>query len=219
MAQGRFISVEGGEGVGKSTFCRLLCENFKKIRRPIHATREPGGSPMADRIRQLFVSPSKDDPITPLGELYLISAARTQHVQHKILPELQNGVWVLCDRFADSTRVYQGELGGLSRAMIESVIETSTQKLSPDMTFILDCPAEVALARIKAADSQSQERNGASRYDDAALATHQKMRDAFRTLANQFPDRIRLLDASKEVHEVVAQAWEQLRLKFAGELA
>lgn len=216
MPLGKFITVEGGEGVGKSTFCRLLCEKFKQSGIPLHQTREPGGSPMADRIRHLFVSPPKEDPITPLGELYLISAARAQHVAYAIRPNLQKGVWILCDRFADSTRVYQGELGKLDANMLEDVIRTSTEGLIPDVTYILDCPAEIALERIQASATKTDERTGASRYDHAALDIHQKMRAAYGRLAARFPERMKILDATKPVEVVVESAWKDLQSRFAG---
>lgn len=215
MGRGHFITVEGGEGVGKSTFCRLLCERLKNSGVSVHLTREPGGSPMADRIRQLFVAPPKEDPITPLGELYLISAARTQHVTQGILPNLQKGTWVLCDRFADSTRVYQGELGGLDPAMLENVISTSTGGLTPDVTFVLDCPAEVALGRIKGADTTSGNRGGASRYDDAALGTHKKMREAFAKLVARNSTRMISLDGSRSSDEAVEAAVQHLNRTFS----
>ena len=198
---GIFISVEGGEGVGKSTFCRELVDRIASAfsdpghpSRPVRIwlTREPGGSPVADRIRQVFVDPPSDDPIFPLTELYLVSAARSQHVQSRILPKLRAGEWVLCDRFADSTRVYQGAIGGLQAEMIERIIAESTASTVPHVTFLIDCPVEIAMKRIREA-RPVDDRTGASRYDNAKQEMHARMRQAFLELATREKQRFHVL--------------------------
>lgn len=224
---GIFITVEGGEGVGKSTFCRQLVDAIPGKLGPVKSsgsrltgsshrsptiwlTREPGGSPMADRIRQVFVDPPADDPIFALTELYLVSAARTQHVQSRILPKLKSGEWVLCDRFADSTRVYQGALGGLSQDMIERIIAESTLGVEPHVTFLLDCPAETAMQRIRNA-KPVDDRTGASRYDNAKHEMHARMRQAFLALAARESKRFHVLNGELPTSVIVDQALDCLR--------
>ncbi len=207
--QGIFISVEGGEGVGKSSFCHGLCDFLKKQNLEIILTREPGGTEIAERIRSVFTSPPQHENILPVTELFLISSARAQHWFHRIKPSIHQGNWVVCDRYADSTRVYQGTLGGINISFMEQVIAQSTENISPDLTFILDCPTKIALQRLEKRNDHT-----ASRYDLAHESLHEKIRQGYLSLLKQFPDRMILLDATKEPSIIVHNGIQEIRKRF-----
>lgn len=200
MAKGLFLTIEGGEGVGKSSFLDLFSKELRKSGKPFSITREPGGTPIADAIRSVFSKGDQFEEFTPEGEFLLVSAARSQHVWNRILPDLRSGKWVLCDRFADSSRVYQGILKGLDSSFLEAVIQKSTYGLAPDITFLLDC--EVALSQARVAERGMME----SRYDLAHIEVHESLRKGFLQVAKMFPDRVKILDASRPTHESVKEA-------------
>lgn len=200
---GLFVTAEGGEGVGKSAFLRKLSGRLGELQIGTYLTREPGGTPSADKIRAIFASPEVDDPFVPKTEAFLVSAARAQHVERVVKPKLASGIWVICDRFTDSTRVYQGVLGGLDPAFLEPLIDLATGGLQPDITFLLDCDVETAMRRCASRPDQIEP---IKRYDDAGLATHSKIRYAFQQLARDYASRIVILDAAKSLQEVVAEA-------------
>ena len=147
-----------------------------------------------------------------MTEALLISAARAQHVEKVIRPALKSGKWVICDRYADSTRVYQGIIGGVPAADIEAIIAISTGKLTPDVTFLLDC--DVALAA-----SRRQERGGQDdaikRYDDEKMEFHERLRQGYLTLAKQFPQRFKVIDAAQSPQQVATDAIKTLEVRFA----
>ncbi len=209
---GKFISLEGGEGAGKTQLLQQLLGSLAAPGREIIATREPGGTTVAEVIRKVFAEVPADEVLTMESELFLISAARSQHVAQLIRPALARGAWVLCDRFADSTRVYQGHLGGLSSTLIETLIAASTALLEPHLTLYLDCPVEVAeqrLQRRKTAAKVSHslgEGGGVGRYDGAERALHQQLRQGFQALCGRFPQRVVLIDASQSPDLVLKQA-------------
>ena len=208
MQRGKFISVEGGEGVGKSLFMGLLITKMKEQGITPLATREPGGTPSADYIREVFKHPPAGDPLVPLAELFLVSAARSQHVACKIAPALASGQWVLCDRFYDSTRVYQGAMAGIAAATFEPVIAVSVADTHPDLTLLLDCPVSVALGRIA---RRAEESGGAGairkdRYDSAESHTHEQLRQAYLEVSRRFPERIVVLDASGDAERLATEA-------------
>jgi dTMP kinase len=207
-----FISVEGGEGVGKSLFLSLLHAGLSELKISVLMTREPGGTPIGEKIRELFSNPPISDPLTIEAELMLISAARAQHIQNLIKPSLRAGSWVLSDRYVDSTRIYQGVLGGISQEFVETVISGTTFGLVPDLTFVLDCDPEISIERIRARSQSDQD--GASRYDNAKLASHRKIREGFRALASRFPERIVNLDASREPQVIAAQGIQIVKDRF-----
>lgn len=196
----KFISIEGGEGVGKSTFIEGLMRQLGSL--PSLRTHEPGGTPLATEIRRLFVNPPEAPYATT--ELCLVSAARAQHVEAVIKPALKAGKWVICDRFADSTRVYQGILGGIPRKDIEALINFSTGGLEPDLTFVLDCPIEISMARLS-------RRRDSSRFDQKAAGFHNGVREAYRHLSEQFTDRMVILDASRSLDDLWQQAATHLQ--------
>ncbi len=214
--RGRFITIEGGEGVGKSSLLRALSGILSENGISVVTTREPGGTPGADRIRSLFAVHDPADPWLPETEALLVSAGRAQHVGRVIGPALQRGTWVLCDRFADSTRVYQGVLGGMDRGKLETLIRASTNDLSPDCTLILDCDVGVALGRL--ARPSLERADAVSRFDLEAKERHDQRRLAFLGLAKMFPDRCRIIDASQPADQVLNEAIRVLAERFPSEL-
>lgn len=195
MAQARFVTLEGGEGVGKSTLLHGLIQWLKS--KNIHAisTREPGGTLIADEIRRIFKSPPHGEEFYPETESLLVSAARAQHVTQVIQPALKQGKWVVCDRFADSTRVYQGILGGVPMNELEWLIKYSTKGIEPDLTFLLDCDVTTAAGRIGGRGVMKND-DDTARYDQASEQVHERLRQGFRRVAGFFPSRFYILDAS-----------------------
>jgi dTMP kinase len=191
-----FITIEGGEGTGKSTLIRGLAEALKAQGRDVVQTREPGGSPGAEDIRALMVTGDADrwDAMT---ELLLVNAARRDHVERVVRPALARGATVLCDRYVDSTRCYQG-MRGVPRALIDSVHHGAID-LDPDITLILDVPPEQGLAR--AAD-----RGGDARFESMGLEYHTKLREAFLDIAKSEPQRCRTIDSTQPIASVLAEA-------------
>lgn len=213
MGQTRFITLEGGEGVGKSTLMSGLCEWLIRRGMRVRQTREPGGTPIADSIRQLFKSPPGGEAITAEAEALLVSAARTQHVVNVIKPSLQSGHWVICDRFADSTRVYQGLFGGVPLNELEWLIKFSTAGLEPDLTFLLDCDVSVSAHRI-GGRSENGDIGPNERYDNAARHVHDRLRAGFRRIAGFYPSRFFILDASQSKEDVLRQACDELERRW-----
>src|SRR5215467_7193816 len=172
--RGRFITFEGGEGSGKSTHIKRLAERLEAAKLRAVVTREPGGSPGAEIIRHLVLS-GMGKLLGPEAETLLFAAARDDHVRTVILPALNQGAWVLCDRFADSTRAYQGSLGQVPAALINAMQRVTIGDLKPDLTIILDLPVEIGLQRAAA-------RRGSAtpdRFEGENLAFHQGLREAY----------------------------------------
>jgi dTMP kinase len=200
--RGRFITFEGGEGAGKSTQASLLVRRLKELALTVVLTREPGGSAGAEVIRYVLLSGAAK----PLGaeiETVLFAAARDDHVRTMIIPALERGKWVVCDRFIDSTRVYQGALGNVDSRIIRSLERVTIADAVPDLTFILDLPAEVGLER---AATRRGDRN-ADRFEQETLAFHKKLRDAYRDVAAQEPGRCVLIDAQRAQSAVADEIW------------
>ncbi|MEE8445281.1 MAG: dTMP kinase [Alphaproteobacteria bacterium] len=204
---GRFITLEGGEGGGKSTQARLLADFLGAHVGEVVATREPGGSPGAEQIRTLLVDgdPRRWDAMT---EALLHVAARRDHLVNTILPALARGAWVISDRFADSTMAYQGYGHGLDRRAIAELYRLCAGTLAPDLTLILDLPVETGLAR--AAGRQG----GEDRYERMDRDFHRRLRDGFLEIASREPERCVVIDASGDVDSVHAAIADAVRQRL-----
>ncbi len=198
MSKGRFITLEGGEGAGKSTQAIKLINVLARRGVKAIATREVGGAPGAEDIRALWLSKPEGfwDPLT---EVMLIMSARREHIAHTILPALESGTWVISDRFVDSTRAYQGVAMNLGVAKIDAIYKEIAGDLWPNLTLLLDLPVKVGHARMHA-------RSGAAdRYEQKDLAFHEKLREAFLFFAKDEPQRFAVIDASQNADEVAAE--------------
>jgi dTMP kinase len=204
--RGRFVTFEGGEGSGKSTQIRLLAERLDAARLSAIVTREPGGSPGAEIIRYLVLS-GIGKLLGPDAETLLFAAARDDHVHSVIEPALAQGIWVLCDRFSDSTRVYQGRLGKVAPAVLNAMQRVTIGDLKPDLTFILDVPVELGLQRAAARRGKGEP----DRFEAEDFAFHQDLREAYRQIAAAEPQRCVLIDASADAATVAARVWSALR--------
>ena len=200
--RGRFITLEGGEGAGKSTQARLLAEHLRSLGHECVVTREPGGSPVAEALREVILSGAAA-PLGPSAETVLFAAARIDHVVQTILPALARGAFVVCDRFTDSTRVYQGALGKVDPGLIRTLEEIATARCRPDLTLVLDLPAQTGLARAAARRAQQ----AADRYEAEGLAFHEGLRIAFLEIAKSEPARCKVVDAAKGPDEVAQAIW------------
>ena len=200
--RGRFITFEGGEGTGKSTHAALLAERLKAFGVGVHLTREPGGSPGAEILRYVILS-GVAKPLGAEAEAMLFAAARDDHLKTVIRPALERGVWVICDRFADSTRVYQGVAGEVDSRSIRALERIVVCDTKPDLTFILDVPAAVGMQRA----AKRRGDTGADRFENEALAFHEKLRDGFLMLAASEPERCVLIDATVPMEDVAEQIW------------
>jgi dTMP kinase len=211
--RGRFITFEGGEGTGKSTHASILAERLRAFGVVVQQTREPGGSPGAEVMRYILLSGAAR-PLGATAEALLFAAARDDHLTTLITPALADGKWVVCDRFADSTRIYQGVAGDVDPMAIRALERIIVADTKPDLTFILDVPAKEGMRRA------AKRRNGgetADRFEAEALAFHERLRDGFLMLAANEPDRCVLIDATTPKEEVAEQIWRvaQKRLKPA----
>ena len=200
-ARGRFITLEGGEGTGKSTLQAALRDRLAEQGIEVVITREPGGTPRAEAIRALVLTPPNGKPFSPLAEALLMNAARSDHLELVIRPALAAGKWVVCDRFADSTRVYQGVSRQVSQQVLSNLESHVVAETRPDLTLVLDAPVELAHQR-------RASRAGISDvFEQRNLAFHQSVRQAFAELARREPERCRLIDASRPANEVADSAW------------
>lgn len=207
--QGRFISFEGTEGVGKTTAIEQLCNHLQAKGIDYLRTREPGGSPFAEQLRAILLDP--DTTINDDTELLLMFAARCDHLQQGILPALQRGTWVICDRFTDSTVAYQGfgRAHGDSavRAKIESLIRQFVVQL-PELTLWLDLPVLEGMAR-------ANKRSAADRFEQQETEFFTRVHQGFSVLASEQPERIQRIDASGSAEEVSERIWQTVQEKFA----
>jgi dTMP kinase len=212
--RGRFITFEGGEGSGKSTHIKTLAARLYAVKLRAIVTREPGGSPGAEIIRHLVLS-GMGKLLGPDAETLLFAAARDDHVHTVIKPALNQGIWVLCDRFSDSTRVYQGRLGKVAPAVLNAMERVTIGDLKPDLTVILDVPVEVGMQRAAA-----RRGTGApDRFEAEDIKFHQELRDAYRQIAADEPQRCVLIDANADASTVAANVWAALRDRlFANEV-
>ncbi|MBK9083100.1 MAG: dTMP kinase [Rhizobiales bacterium] len=210
MTRGRFVTFEGGEGTGKSTQARRLAERLRAERGvAVVVTREPGGSPKAEAIRKVLLS-GRAEAFGPTGEALLFAAARIDHLDVTIRPALSRGEWVVCDRFADSTRAYQGVLGSLDPELIASLERVAVGKTRPDLTLVMDLPAEIGLARAEA----RRGREAADRFEREGLATHKALRRAFLDIAAREPERCAVIDAGMSPEAVAEAVWAAVEARL-----
>ncbi|MES5096907.1 dTMP kinase [Agrobacterium sp. BA1120] len=211
---GLFISFEGGEGAGKSTQIRLLAETLRARGLDVVVTREPGGSPGAEAVRHVLLSGAAE-PFGVRMEAMLFAAARNDHVEEVIRPALEKGAVVLCDRFLDSSRVYQGTTGNLEPEFIETLQRIAIDGTMPDMTLIFDIPAAAGLARAR---KRADEGATPDRFEKEELETHEKRREAYLDIALNEPRRCRIVNADQpqtQVTEDVLSFVEPLLAKMA----
>ena len=211
--QSRFITLEGSEGVGKSTLMTSLVKWLESRGIAVVSTREPGGTPIADAVRRVFKSPPIGEEFLPETEALLVSAARAQHVGKVIRPALKAEKWVVCDRFADSTRVYQGLYGGVALNHLEWLIEFSTGGLAPDLTFLLDCEVALTAGRIGGRGLAAND-DDAARFDQAGDANLERLRQGFRRVAGFYPSRFFIVDASLPQEKVFQDACMELERRW-----
>jgi dTMP kinase len=203
-ARGRFITLEGGEGTGKSTLQIALRDRLAGQGVDVVLTREPGGTPRAEAIRALVLTPPGGRAFSPLAEALLMNAARSDHLDELIRPALSAGKWVICDRFSDSTRVYQGVSGEVSPEALQSLVAHVVGPTRPDLTLILDAPVGIAHERRAA---RKGPKDAQDVFEQRDLDFHQSVRLAFSDIARSEPDRCKLIDASRLPNEVADAAW------------
>lgn len=211
MRRGRFITFEGGEGTGKSTQAARLAARLRAQGHEVVETREPGGSPGAEAVRHVLLSGAAE-PFGPQAEALLFAAARADHVDTRIVPALESGRWVVCDRFVDSTRVYQGALGAVPQPLLDALEQVAAAAAWPDLTFVLDVPAEIGLARAAGRGA------AADRFEKQGADYHGQVRAAFLARAAADPRRCVVVDASGDADQVAAEIARhaQARLASAG---
>lgn len=206
-ARAPFITFEGGEGAGKSTQVRRLCAALDDRGLANLATREPGGSPGAEEIRRLLVE-GEPERWTALTETLLLFAARADHIARTIAPALADGRWVVCDRFTDSTYAYQGAARGLAQDIIAHIESIAVGDFKPDLTLVLDLPADEGLTRASTRSHQE------TRYESFDNGFHERLRAAFLDLARQAPQRCVVIDAAGSADKVAARVWAAVAERF-----
>jgi len=202
MAQGMFVTIEGVEGVGKSTNMDFIAERITAAGFSVLRSREPGGTPMAERIRDMLLQHG-DEPLPDLAELLLFFASRTLNIENAIRPALAAGTWVLCDRFTDASRAYQGAGRGLDMNRINTLAEWAHGDLNPDMTVLLDAPAEIGMQR-------AVNRGETDRLESEQMSFYTRVRAQYIALAENEPQRFTVIDASQPLDAVQAQIAEAI---------
>lgn len=208
MPEGKFISFEGGEGAGKTTQADILRARLVKMGIDTLVTREPGGSPRAEEIRKVLLS-GEAKQYGPLGEALLFNVARDSHLELTIRPALTRGRWVICDRFLDSTRAYQGAAGGVPIAVLNALERIVVGQTRPDLTLILDLPPEEGLRRVM--ERTQAGGDAADRFETMNLAFHQNLRREFLDIAEAEPWRCALIDARRPPDDVAIAVWRVVR--------
>ncbi|QDG79680.1 dTMP kinase [Labrenzia sp. PHM005] len=209
--QGHFISFEGGEGAGKSTQIARLKTFLENKGKTVVVTREPGGSPGAEKIRNMLLSGEAKD-LGPRGEAMLFAAARADHVDTLIKPALERGDWVLCDRYADSTRVYQGE-GGVDLEYLKLLETAAVAGIRPELTLLIDVPAEIGMARVQER-SKTDASGGPDRFEGEAMQVHERRRQRFLELAEEESHRFAVIDGAKDLGAVETAIREAVEAAF-----
>ncbi|MGX7394903.1 dTMP kinase [Carnobacterium mobile] len=211
--KGTFITIEGPDGAGKTSVIQALLPKLENaLKQRIVATREPGGSRIAEEIRELILNPENTE-MDVRTEALLYAAGRRQHLVEKIIPALEAGEIVICDRFVDSSLAYQGVARGIGVEQVAAINQFATDGLTPDMTLYLDVEADVGLARI----NQNKVNRQFDRLDQEDLSFHQQVRSAYLDLLKQNPERMLLIDASQELEQVVSDSYNKILEKLAYE--
>jgi dTMP kinase len=205
---GRLITFEGGEGAGKSTQVSILVERLRNAGRHAIATREPGGSPVAEDIRETLLS-GKVKQFGPFAEALLFSIARADHIDTVIGDALARGQWVVCDRFLDSTRAYQGATGGVPAPVISALERLTLHGIMPNLTIVLDIPVEEGLARL------ARRRGAPDRFESQDISQHERIRKAFLNIAEEEPGRCVVIDARKPEALVAEDVWEAVAARLS----
>ena len=206
--RGRFIVFEGGEGAGKSTQVKALVARLRDRGLEVVATREPGGSPGAEQLRNLLVQ-GDAGRWSPISELLMMYAARSDHLEKVIRPALQRGAWVVCDRFADSSRAYQGAGGGVAPAFIEQVDAAVVGDTQPDLVLVMDLSVEAGLRR---AGSRGDNEN---RFESKGMVFHERLRQGFLARAATVPERYRVISADQPIDALSDAIWHEVGASFA----
>jgi len=206
VSAGCFITLEGGEGAGKSTLARALAERLQSRGLKVDLTREPGGSPKAEAIRETILS-GQVKRHGPFVEALMFAAARIDHIDRRIRPALLRGDWVICDRFIDSTRVYQGALGRIEPGLLDELEQVTIDGLTPDLTLILDLDPAAGLMR---AARRRRPGEASDRFESEALDFHTRLRQAYLAIAADEPERCVVLDAALPPDTLAQAAWEAL---------
>lgn len=209
--KGLFVTFEGGEGSGKSSAIADIAKKLDSLGYPVVITREPGGSNLGNTIRQWILDPRSKEQIGQKAELLLFLAARAQHLDELILPSLNEGKIVLCDRFNDSTIAYQGGARGLGLDSVEELCEIACSGIQPHITLLFDVDPIIGLARAKSVQKEDAPVGNVDRIESEKIEFHQKVRQSFLTLASKHPERIRLIDASQPLETVFKQALNQIQ--------
>jgi dTMP kinase len=204
MTPGRFITLEGIEGAGKSTVAQYVSDWLSGQGIAVRLTREPGGTPLAERVRQIALERGTEQ-VSAVTETLLMFAARAQHVQNVIAPTLRAGCWVVCDRFTDATRAYQGSGRGVDAALIDTLARAVHPQLAPDCTLLLDLPVAAGLSR-----ARERGGHGADRFEAETLGFFERVRAGYLALARREPARIQVIDAGAPLSEVQRRVAEIL---------
>lgn len=211
-----FITLEGVEGCGKTTQLDLLAKHLKGLGHKVQITREPGGTPIGERIRAILLD-SAHSEMEPVTELLLYAAARHQHVSEVILKALKSDIIVLCDRYADATTAYQGAARNIDDKVLNEIHRIATGGLMPHLTILLDCPAQVGLKRALARNAKEKVEGRADRFEREKMAFHERVREGYLAIARAEPERVAVIDASQDAqttHRRVAEVVKK-RLKLA----
>jgi len=214
IKRGRFIAFEGGEGAGKSTQARMLASALEKLGFDVDTTREPGGTAGAEAIRELLLDPPGATGWGPQAEALLFAAARADHVAQRINPALANGAWVVCDRFVDSSRAYQGGAGGVGDEAILALHQFGSAGLRPDVTILIEVSADRTEHRLAQRDGGVSDAIGGRGAD-----YHAKVASAFRSLAQANPEAFAIIDGNNSPQDVHTRVMVALKNRFVGELA
>jgi len=212
-AKGRFITFEGGEGVGKSTQIKRLAANLAEVGIDAVRTREPGGTPKAEAIRS-FILQGKSEAWGAGAEAVLFAAARHDHVTQLIAPNLEAGRWVLSDRFADSTRAYQGLTGGVDTKTVDALEDLALDGQVPDLTLLLDMSPDEAFARVEQRALEDGIPTVVDRFEKEDIVWHRRLREGFLKIAEDNPERCVVIDASQGEDEMAAAIWRVVSQRF-----